>query len=160
MGEQGRGKETTPDTLAIVDRLAGWSKVIPPAVMEQALWDTGQTGQRACRLSHCLPRHAQGTHRARRERVKLPAFAKNKQAINAFPFRGSHPPGKCNAKNKESLHAARRSEQRLHKASWQIRQDQARSPNVNGAKGASTFMSSGKPKIAPIQRGRGNVSAR
>ncbi|MGC8642390.1 MAG: hypothetical protein ACP5XB_21215 [Isosphaeraceae bacterium] len=44
MSEQGCGKETTPDTLAIVDRLAGLSKVIPPAVMEQALLDTGKTG--------------------------------------------------------------------------------------------------------------------
>ncbi|MGC8642387.1 MAG: IS4 family transposase, partial [Isosphaeraceae bacterium] len=52
MSEQGCGKETTPDTLAIVDRLAGLSKVIPPAVMEQALLDTGKTGQRVCRLSH------------------------------------------------------------------------------------------------------------
>jgi Insertion element 4 transposase N-terminal/Transposase DDE domain len=52
MSEQGCGEDTTPDTLAIVDRLAGLSKVIPPAVMEQALEDTGKTGQRACRLSH------------------------------------------------------------------------------------------------------------
>jgi hypothetical protein len=36
----------------VLDRLAGLSKVIPPAVLEQALFDTGLAQQRACRLSH------------------------------------------------------------------------------------------------------------
>ncbi len=52
MSEQGCCEDTTPDTLTVVDRLAGLSKVIPPAVMEQALVDTGKADQRACRLSH------------------------------------------------------------------------------------------------------------
>jgi Insertion element 4 transposase N-terminal/Transposase DDE domain len=52
MAEQGRYGDTRPDTLSVVDRLAGLSKVIPPAVMEQALLDTGKSAQRACRLSH------------------------------------------------------------------------------------------------------------
>src|SRR5271166_1141589 len=41
-----------PDALQVVDRLAGLSKVISPAVIEQALLDTGRAEQRACRLSH------------------------------------------------------------------------------------------------------------
>ena len=36
----------------ILDRLAGLSKVIPPAIIEQVLLDTGRDRQRACRLSH------------------------------------------------------------------------------------------------------------
>ncbi|MBV8130593.1 MAG: transposase domain-containing protein [Planctomycetaceae bacterium] len=44
--------DPTPDALTVVDRLAGLSKVISPAVMEQALLDTGRAGQRACKLSH------------------------------------------------------------------------------------------------------------
>jgi Insertion element 4 transposase N-terminal len=52
MTEQGSCEDTTPDTLTVVGRLAGLSKVIPPAVMEQALSDTGRADQRACRLSH------------------------------------------------------------------------------------------------------------
>ena len=52
MTRQGCCVNPTPDVLTIVDRLAGLSKVIPPAVMEQALLDTGRTEQRACRLSH------------------------------------------------------------------------------------------------------------
>lgn len=36
----------------ILDRLEGLSKVIPPAVMEQALLETGKSRQRACRLSN------------------------------------------------------------------------------------------------------------
>ena len=36
----------------MLHRLAGLSKVISPAVMEQALLDTGRAGQRACTLSY------------------------------------------------------------------------------------------------------------
>jgi hypothetical protein len=52
MTRQGRCSDSTPDALAILDRLAGLSKVIPSAVMEQALSDTGRCEQRACLLSH------------------------------------------------------------------------------------------------------------
>src|SRR6516165_2009980 len=36
----------------ILDRLEGLSKVIPPALIEQALLETGRSKQKACRLSH------------------------------------------------------------------------------------------------------------
>ena len=49
---QGRCSDSTPDALTVLDRLAGLSKVISSAVMEQALLDTGCYGQRDCRLSH------------------------------------------------------------------------------------------------------------
>jgi Insertion element 4 transposase N-terminal/Transposase DDE domain len=52
MTRQGRCLDPAPDVLTVVDRLAGLSKVISPAVMEQALLDTGRGEQRACRLSH------------------------------------------------------------------------------------------------------------
>jgi Insertion element 4 transposase N-terminal/Transposase DDE domain len=52
MAEQGHGVDTTPDVLSVVDRLAGLSQVIAPAIMEQALSDTGRLEQRRCRLSH------------------------------------------------------------------------------------------------------------
>ena len=52
MTRQGRCLDPTPDALNVVDRLAGLSKIISPATMEQALLDTGQAGQRACKLSH------------------------------------------------------------------------------------------------------------
>ena len=52
MARQGSCLDPTPDALTVVDRLAGLSKVISPAVMEQALLDTGRAGQRACKLSH------------------------------------------------------------------------------------------------------------
>jgi hypothetical protein len=52
MTGQGSCPNATPDALDVVDRLAGLSKIIPPAVLEQALLETGRTGQRACRLSH------------------------------------------------------------------------------------------------------------
>ena len=52
MTRQGCCQNSTPDALAVLDRLAGLSKVIPPAVIEQALLDTGRAEQRACRLSH------------------------------------------------------------------------------------------------------------
>ena len=52
MTRQGSCQNSTPDALAVVDRLAGLSKVISPAVIEQALLDTGRAEQRACRLSH------------------------------------------------------------------------------------------------------------
>src|SRR5271166_3818464 len=52
MMRQGSCLDPTPDALTVVDRLAGLSKVISPAVMEQALLDTGRAGQRACKLSH------------------------------------------------------------------------------------------------------------
>ena len=52
MSRQGSYLESTPDAFTVVDRLAGLSKVISPAVMEQALLDTGRGEQRACRLSH------------------------------------------------------------------------------------------------------------
>ena len=42
----------TQDAGTILDRLEGLSKVIPPAVMEQALLETGKSRQRACRLSN------------------------------------------------------------------------------------------------------------
>src|SRR5271166_2557585 len=52
MARQGSCLDPTPDALTVVDRLVGLSKVISPAVMEQALLDTGWAGQRACKLSH------------------------------------------------------------------------------------------------------------
>ncbi len=52
MRRQGRCLYSTPDALTVLDRLAGLRKVISPAVMEQALLETGRDGQRACRLSH------------------------------------------------------------------------------------------------------------
>jgi Insertion element 4 transposase N-terminal/Transposase DDE domain len=52
MTRQGSWLDPTPDALTVVDRLAGLSQVISPAVMEQALLDTGRLEQRACRLSH------------------------------------------------------------------------------------------------------------
>src|ERR1700737_5006847 len=52
MTRQGSCSDRAPDALTILDRLAGLRKVISPAVMEQALLDTGRAGQRACRLSH------------------------------------------------------------------------------------------------------------
>ena len=42
MTRQGSCQNLTPDALAVVDRLAGLSKVISPAVIEQALLDTGR----------------------------------------------------------------------------------------------------------------------
>jgi hypothetical protein len=52
MTRQGRCVNATPDALTVVDRLAGLSKVISQAVIEQALLNTGRADQRACRLSH------------------------------------------------------------------------------------------------------------
>jgi hypothetical protein len=52
MTRQGCCTGSKLDALSVVDRLVGLSKVISPAVMEQALLDTGRAEQRACRLSH------------------------------------------------------------------------------------------------------------
>src|SRR5271157_6131953 len=52
MRRQGSCLNPTPEALTVVDRLAGLSKVISPAVIEQALLDTGRAQQKACRLSH------------------------------------------------------------------------------------------------------------
>ena len=52
MARQGCCLDSTPDVLGVVDRLAGLSKVISPAILEQALLDAGLSGQRTCRLSH------------------------------------------------------------------------------------------------------------
>ena len=52
MRRQGCSAPQTPDPLTVVDRLAGLSKVISTAIIEQALSDTGRAGQRACKLSH------------------------------------------------------------------------------------------------------------
>jgi hypothetical protein len=52
MTRHGSCQNSTPDALDVVDRLAGLSKVISPAIIEQALLDTGRAEQRACRLSH------------------------------------------------------------------------------------------------------------
>ena len=52
MTRQGSCLNPTPGSFAVVDRLAGLSKVISPAVIEQALLDTSQAEQRAARLSH------------------------------------------------------------------------------------------------------------
>ena len=52
MTRQGSCVNATPDALTVVDRLAGLSKVISQAVIEQALLNTGRADQRACRLSH------------------------------------------------------------------------------------------------------------
>jgi hypothetical protein len=52
MTRQGRCSDSTPDVLAVLDRLAGLGQIIPPAVIEQALSDTGRCEQRAYRLSH------------------------------------------------------------------------------------------------------------
>lgn len=52
MMEQGRCLDAAHIPVNILDRLEGLSKVVPPEVMEQALAETGKSGQRACRLSH------------------------------------------------------------------------------------------------------------
>jgi Insertion element 4 transposase N-terminal/Transposase DDE domain len=52
MTRQGRRLEPMQDGGFILDRLEGLRKVIPPALMEQALADTGHDKQRACCLSH------------------------------------------------------------------------------------------------------------
>ena len=52
MTRQGSCVNATPDALTVVDRLAGLSKVISQAVIEQALLNTDRADQRACRLSH------------------------------------------------------------------------------------------------------------
>ena len=52
MRQQGCSAAPIPNALSVVDRLAGLSKVISTAVMEQALSDTGKAGQRPCKLSH------------------------------------------------------------------------------------------------------------
>ena len=52
MSRQGSCPSRSPDALSILDRLAGLSKVISQAVIEQALLDTDRACQRACRLSH------------------------------------------------------------------------------------------------------------
>src|SRR6516162_2657100 len=52
MARKGCCLDSTPDVLGVVDRLAGLSKVISPAILEQALLDAGLSGQRTCRLSH------------------------------------------------------------------------------------------------------------
>jgi len=52
MRRQGSCPSPSPDALSVLDRLAGLSKVISQAVIEQALLDTDRACQRACRLSH------------------------------------------------------------------------------------------------------------
>jgi len=52
MTRQGCCVVSTQDAGGILDRLEGLSKVIPPVVFEQALWETGRGRQRTCRLSH------------------------------------------------------------------------------------------------------------
>ena len=52
MTRQGSCVNATPDALTVMDRLAGLSKVISQAVIEQALLNTDRADQRACRLSH------------------------------------------------------------------------------------------------------------
>lgn len=51
MTRQGCCVVTTQDA-NILDRLEGLSKVIPPAIIEQALLQAGRDKQKACRLSH------------------------------------------------------------------------------------------------------------
>ena len=55
MTRQGSCLDPTPDALTVVDRLAGLSKVISPAVMEQALLDTGRAGQTVLSLNPSPP---------------------------------------------------------------------------------------------------------
>ena len=52
MSQQGCSLDASQAPTNILDRLEGLSKVIPPEVMEQALTETGKSGQRDCRLSH------------------------------------------------------------------------------------------------------------
>ena len=52
MTRQGSCSGPTPDDGAVLDRLEGLSKIIPPEVIEQALADSDRDQQRACRLSH------------------------------------------------------------------------------------------------------------
>ena len=52
MSRQGSCSNASRDALTVVDRLAGLSKVISQAVMEQALLNSDRADQRACRLSH------------------------------------------------------------------------------------------------------------
>jgi hypothetical protein len=51
MTRQGCCVVATQDA-GVLDRLEGLSKVIPPAIMEQALLETGRGKQKACKLSH------------------------------------------------------------------------------------------------------------
>ena len=55
MARQRSCLDPTPDALTVLDRLAGLSKVISPAVMEQALLDTGRAGNvpASCRTVSC-----------------------------------------------------------------------------------------------------------
>jgi hypothetical protein len=52
MRQHGCCSEGESVTTFPMDRLAGLSKVIPPEVIEQALSDSGRTGQKSCTLSH------------------------------------------------------------------------------------------------------------
>ena len=52
MTRQGRCWDATQAPVNILDRLEGLSKVVPPEVMDQALSETGMSGQRSCKLSH------------------------------------------------------------------------------------------------------------
>lgn len=52
MRQQGRCSDREPDSTHPLDRLAGLCKVISPEVIEQALSDSGRTGQKTCVLSH------------------------------------------------------------------------------------------------------------
>ena len=52
MTRQGLCLDATQAPVNILDRLEGLSKVVPPEVMEQALSETGMSGQRSCKLSH------------------------------------------------------------------------------------------------------------
>jgi hypothetical protein len=52
MSRQGSCVEPSESVEVILDRLAGLSEVIPQAVMDQALIDTGLENQKSCPLSH------------------------------------------------------------------------------------------------------------
>ena len=40
------------DATCPLDRLAGLCKIIPPEIIEQALLESGRSGQKSCTLSH------------------------------------------------------------------------------------------------------------
>jgi hypothetical protein len=52
MRQHGCCSEGESDSTLPLDRLAGLCKIISPEVIEQALSESGRTGQRTCTLSH------------------------------------------------------------------------------------------------------------
>ena len=99
MTRQGLCLDATQAPVNILDRLEGLSKVVPPEVMEQALSETGMSGQRSCKLSHRVMLWivlAMGllTHLPIRQVFKhAPNAAQRKDAFAKQPLRGASASG-------------------------------------------------------------------